>query len=61
VGPCGRMKGLYRFIRQCHSAGADRFVVMHVPYQQKTSSRHWDVKCTQYLYTLTIYMVAQKK
>ena len=26
MSPCGRMKDLHRFIRQCHSACADKFV-----------------------------------
>jgi len=28
MSPCGRMKDFHRFIRQYHSAGTDKFVVI---------------------------------
>jgi len=46
MSPCGRMKDLHRFIRQCHSAGADKFVrdllydVTNMSDPQSSNMRH---------------------
>ena len=63
MSPCSRMNDLHRFIRQYHSAGEDKFVVI-ADYctfcisirKLKTPERQVHV-----IRTSTIYMVAPKK